>query len=126
MPTPRLVVSRAGGDFTSISDALRAAPAGAEILVRFGFYEEQLTVDKPVVIRGEGAPEQTVVKKSGFPAVLAKAQVVLIGLTLAADLDEDWAVVDVEGPADVTLQRCTISGSASVGVNVYKAGAVAV
>jgi nitrous oxidase accessory protein len=53
---PTIVVSPAG-PVRTVTEALRAAPAGARIVVRAGTYAEPtLHVDRPVTIVGEGLP----------------------------------------------------------------------
>jgi Right handed beta helix region len=65
---PSFVVALDGsGDFLSLTDAVRRAPAGALLLVRPGIYHEGLLLDKPLEIVGDGAREEIIVRatKSG-------------------------------------------------------------
>jgi pectin methylesterase-like acyl-CoA thioesterase len=49
------------GDFTTISDAIARAPAGARIHIRPGYYREQLVVNKPLELVGDGPREDIVI-----------------------------------------------------------------
>lgn len=52
---PVLEVS-GGGDFSSISSALAAAPSGATVVVNAGEYRERLRITAPVTLEGRGWP----------------------------------------------------------------------
>jgi hypothetical protein len=90
-PTAILTVSRQGSigggdgaDFQSIADAIRAAPAGARIVLRRGIYEEDLHVFKPVeIVAEENTPrEQVIVATQGYAALWVKSQGVKVrGIT---------------------------------------------
>ena len=124
-----IVVSKEGdGDFTSVRAAAYAAAPGSEILVRFGVYEEQIALDRALTIRGEGAPERTIIQPTGgWPALLATARGLLTNLTLASlasDTNWDWGSVSVDSAGDVVLEDCSVGGSAGVGVVVGANGSV--
>lgn len=54
LATQQALVVSPGGPWTRLGDAVRAAPAGATIVVRPGTYREPtVVVDRPVTIRGE-------------------------------------------------------------------------
>ena len=49
-------VGGVGADFPLIAPAIAAAAAGDVILVRGGVYRENLLLDKPLTLMGEGSP----------------------------------------------------------------------
>ena len=49
------------GDFTTISAAMKKAKPGARILIRPGTYEENLDLDKPLELIGEGERDEVLV-----------------------------------------------------------------
>src|SRR5262245_63827540 len=49
-------VGGSGADFPLIAPAIAAAAAGDDIRVRGGVYREDLLIDKPLTIVGEGRP----------------------------------------------------------------------
>ncbi|MCU0466203.1 MAG: right-handed parallel beta-helix repeat-containing protein [Anaerolineae bacterium] len=61
--TAELVVDvRGTGQYTRITDALTAAPAGARITVKPGTYTESLKLTKPVTIEGQGDRSRIIVQ----------------------------------------------------------------
>ena len=60
---PSFVVALDGsGDFPTLTDAVRRAPAGSRLLVRPGIYNEGCLIDKPLEIVGDGTIEQIIVR----------------------------------------------------------------
>lgn len=57
-----IVVSPAGGQYTTISGAIRDAPPDTLILVKPGYYYEGLVIDKRIKIKGDGPREQIIVE----------------------------------------------------------------
>src|SRR5262249_41284342 len=55
-PARTWTVGGTGADFPFIAPAIAAASAGDEIHVRGGVYREDLVVDKPLTIVGDGRP----------------------------------------------------------------------
>ncbi|WP_417912933.1 right-handed parallel beta-helix repeat-containing protein [Candidatus Electronema sp. TJ] len=71
---PTLVVAPLHqGDYATITDALKAAKPGARILVRPGSYREDIVIDKPVEIVGDGDRDEIVIEASGKYLILFKA-----------------------------------------------------
>src|SRR5207245_2520824 len=78
------------GDFRSITEALRSAEPGARIVVRPGVYREQLVVDRPVELVGEGdLNDVMLLAPSGPCLVVAGGDVSLGGLTLRSRSGDD-------------------------------------
>lgn len=67
---PIRVAKRAGADFASLTEAIRAALPGARIEVEPGLYEEALVVDKEVEIIGLGHASEVIVEAAGATCLL--------------------------------------------------------
>jgi pectin methylesterase-like acyl-CoA thioesterase len=50
------------GDYTTITDALKAVKAGGKILIRPGVYKEGIVIDKQVEIIGDGKRDDIVIE----------------------------------------------------------------
>ena len=100
-----------GARYPTIAEAIAAASAGDEIVVHAGVYREHVTVDRPLVLRGEGdavidgGGKGTLVRVTAGPSVVR-------GLTLRASgqslLDED-AAIRVDGVTDGLVEQNRIS-----------------
>ncbi|KUK43286.1 MAG: right-handed parallel beta-helix repeat-containing protein [Methanothrix sp.] len=115
-------VDGAGSEnFTSIQDAINASEAGGEIIVLNGTYRENLVVDRPITLRGEGMP----VVSGGvsyLPFITINASgVVLDGFVFAGCTNDscDSASVRVLSDGSKILNN-TIYGSSSHGICVLK------
>jgi hypothetical protein len=88
-----IVAPDGSGDFTTISDAVTAAPDGDTILVRPGTYDEAVLLTKDVTIRGDGDRADIVVERSGeLPSGLGKWDDP--GLPYALRLEQSDAVIE--------------------------------
>ena len=122
---PIVVSQRGDTRFSSVRSAALAAPAGSVILVRNGVYHEQLLIDRPLTVKGEGDADLTTLRTHGTTAALVKASANLSNLTLSAGADpdkSDWGVVSIEGAAAATIADCVIEGSAAIGLNLPGGG----
>lgn len=108
--SPEHVVDANGdGDFLTIAEAVAAASDGDTILVRPGTYEESLSIDKSITLRGDGGRDAvTITLPAGSPGV---------ELTDGAEGDPSDPLVTYTVPAgirlladDVTISGLTISG----------------
>jgi hypothetical protein len=120
-----VVAKLGGGDYTSISEAIRRAPAGARINVRPGIYNESLVLNRNVEIVGDGPITQIVIEVSGDNSISMETDTALVrGLTLrnrsAGKDDKHFAVIIKQG--QLTLEDCDISSGTLTGVGVYGAG----
>lgn len=124
--TKDVVVSKlGGGDYTSISDAIKKAPAGARINVRPGIYNESLVLNRDVEIVGDGPITQIVVEVTGDNSISMETNTALVrGLTLrnrsSGKDDKHFAVIIKRG--QLTLEDCDISSSTLTGVGVVGSG----
>ena len=96
-------------DHVTINEAIESANPGDRILVRPGIYEEELVLDKPLEIVGDGGQAEVVVQSKKGNAVLFKAIVGRVSnLTLRQlDGDDKFCVKIVSGK--LILDACDIS-----------------
>jgi nitrous oxidase accessory protein NosD len=76
------------GDFATIQEAVNASEAGDVIIVQSGTYSENLVLDRPIVLKGEGSP---IVKGSGLSnplIVITSDNVTLEGFTFTGCLND--------------------------------------
>ncbi|MFZ5786244.1 MAG: right-handed parallel beta-helix repeat-containing protein, partial [Acidobacteriota bacterium] len=117
--------SRAPGDgslakpFTTISAALAAAPAGAQIAVAAGTYAESVYITKAVTLEGRCPELVKVTELPGTPYSNVMAIVTggtrIRGLTVSAPR----VGIDVfKGASGVVLEQVVLSGCTSAGVRV--------
>ncbi len=79
-----IVVSQSGGQYTTISEAIRNAPPDALILVKPGYYYEGLIIDKRIKIKGDGPREQIIVESRHTSCIQMQTddEALIQGLTL--------------------------------------------
>ena len=72
--TPERVVDPMGrDDYVTISEAIRGPGTGDRILVHPGLYEEELVIDRPLEIVGQGNPGDLVIQAIWSNAILFRA-----------------------------------------------------
>ena len=114
-----------GGDFKSISEALKLAAPGARILVRPGVYDEAVTLDREVELVGDGPREQVVIRSAeASPLRMLTERARVAGLTLRGASPEAFAV-DIPRGA-LTLEDCDVSSETLSCVGVHGATAAPV
>jgi F-box protein 11 len=149
-----LVVSPDGsGDYTMIGEAIKAAVGGTRILVRPGYYEEGLVIDRNVEIVGDGPRDEIVVAaEHGDALLMACDEASVRGLslrTLAGNHDGKYFSIDVprgrllledcaitsnslacigihNHTAEPVIRRCLISESKQGGIYLYNAARVTI
>ena len=71
------------GDFSTLTDAVRRAPAGSRLLVRPGIYNEGLVIDKLLEIVGDGALAEIVLRATASSCLVMRTDAATIrNLTL--------------------------------------------
>ncbi|HEX8421889.1 MAG TPA: right-handed parallel beta-helix repeat-containing protein [Pyrinomonadaceae bacterium] len=123
---PTFVVALDGsGDFLSLTDAVRRAPAGALLRVRPGIYHEGLSIDKPLEIVGDGALEEIVVRATTSVCLSLRADAATISnLTLRGQAragganDEGFFAVDILHGQPL-LDGCDISSDSLACVAIH-------
>ncbi|HEY0735370.1 MAG TPA: right-handed parallel beta-helix repeat-containing protein [Herpetosiphonaceae bacterium] len=136
------------GDHVTINEAINAAKPGDRILVRPGFYQEVLVIDKPVEIIGDGLREEIVIQSREnhiiwFEATMSR----VVNITLQQigrkgywfgvvinqgrlDLEDcditsqNWASVAIRDGADARLRRNRIHGGSRTGIIIFEGQAI--
>lgn len=122
-PAPPLIVAqRGGGHYTSINEAIRHAKAKARILVRPGIYLEELVLDKPVEIIGDGPREQIILESRDADCILMQTDTAIVqGLTLrcrAGLKNKKYYAVGIPR-GQLTLQDCDITSDSLACVAIH-------
>lgn len=125
-PAKTIVVSKlGGGQYTSISEAVKSAPAGARISVRPGIYSESIEITKQVEIIGDGPITQIVVEATDTNCIRMKAESALVrGLTLrnrSTNKEDKYYAVSI-GQGQLVLEDCDVTSSALSAIGVYGSG----
>jgi hypothetical protein len=118
-PRTRVVDALGRGDHFTLTEALHAAGAGDQILVRPGLYMEGVVIDKPVEVIGEGELGQAVIEAAGRSTVVFKASAGRIAnLTLRQVGDGKWLCVEI-AQGRLELEDCDImsEGDDCVGIH---------
>ncbi|MER3492644.1 MAG: protein kinase [Mastigocladus sp. ERB_26_2] len=109
-----LTVSKlGGGDYQTISEAIKNAYPGTRILVRPGLYQEGLIIDKPLEIIGEeGQKANIIIESTGSDCILMQTdRAVVSGLTLrgqAGQNKKEYFAVDIP-QGQLLLVDCDIT-----------------
>ena len=133
-----LTVAKDGsGQYSSIQAAITAAPAHATIQITAGIYEENLVVEKPLVLSGAGWERTVVVAKptngpSATALSVSKVQgVVVRGLKFADPTPgskramAEGAVLDFRH-AGVEVSGCAVVGGPGIGILIAAGSEVSV
>ena len=111
------------GDHLTISAALKAAAPGDRILVRPAVYKENLVINKPVEIIGDGDRERIVIEATQKHSVLFQAtEGRIANLTLRQTGGGEWYCVDI-AQGCLTLEACDITSNGKGGVAIHYRGA---
>ena len=100
-------------EFTSISEALARSAAGARVLVRPGHYREELIINKPLELVGDGPREDIVVEASDGHTIVFDTNIGLLrGLTVRqSGIGRFYAVWIKQGR--LALEDCDLAGASS-------------
>jgi F-box protein 11 len=117
---PTLVVDQLHrGDYTTITEAVKAARPGTRIIVRPGLYEEGLVIDKPLEIIGDGEVGEVVIRAVDKNVVLFKTNMGRISnLKLRQEGGGKWFGVDIT-QGRLELDGCDISSQSSACVAIH-------
>jgi parallel beta-helix repeat protein len=110
------------GDFATVGAAVAAAQPGDRIRVRPGLYHEELVIDKPLEILGDGPVNDIVIEADGTYALLFRASIGRVAnLTLrqAGDTGK-WGCVEI-AQGRLELDGCDISSLTSTCVAIRNA-----
>jgi parallel beta-helix repeat protein len=117
--SPEIIVTTRGqiGDYHTISEAIEQAQAGSRILVKPGFYQESLVIDKPLQIIGEGDVADIVIEsRDGICVQMQTDQALVRGLTLQCRAgSNDKGGIGVYMPqGKLILEHCDITSDSLV------------
>lgn len=131
-PASFVVAPGGGGNFLTLADAIRRAPAGSRLLVRPGIYHEGLVIDKPLEIVGDGPREDIVVRATASSCLVMRADAgVLRNLTLRGQArsggpgGDGFFAVDIEHGRPL-LDGCDISSDSLACVAIHNPSAAPV
>ncbi|MBO0829037.1 MAG: right-handed parallel beta-helix repeat-containing protein, partial [Streptosporangiales bacterium] len=115
-PRTHVVDGRREDAYASIGEAVRAAAPGDRIVVRPGLYRENVVVDRPLELVGDGPSGDVVVESSGAPAVEFEAESGRVAnLTLRGSGGGPSFGVDIK-KGRLELEGCDISSTGMSGV----------
>jgi F-box protein 11 len=144
-PLTVIVEQHNRGHFKTIAKAIQAVKSGSRILVRPGVYKENIVIDKPIEIIGDGKRDDIVIQSRNEDAVLFEANNgrvanltlrptgrgvfhgvnIMQGRLHLEDCDissQSLACVAIHSGANPTLRRCCIRNGKAAGVFVYENG----
>ena len=107
--------------YSSIGEALRSAPAGAQLNIRPGKYREELIIDKPVTIAGQGdAPgDVQIVGNNGHTLQWVAAFGSISNVLVLQNATSDWYCVDIVA-GQLIIDCCDISSSALACITIHE------
>ncbi len=109
------IVAPDGGDFATISEAIRSARAGARILIRPGVYRETVVLTKNIELVADGPAGSVVIAPRDAPCLRQSlGSQVVRGLTLRG---QNAPAVQLDGGA-LTIEDSQITAAAGEGVAV--------
>ncbi len=121
-----VVSASGGGNFKSISEALRNAAEGARLIVREGVYNESVLIDRHVQIIGEGEIEKIIVRSVNRSCLSMQAEKATVaGLTLQGmGKANGRSFFGVDIPyGRLTLDNCDISSDSLSCITIHSANA---
>ncbi|GHO88811.1 protein kinase domain-containing protein [Dictyobacter formicarum] len=125
-PRPSIVVAQQGGDYTSLSEAIQQAEPGSFIFVREGLYKENIILDKPVEIIGNGPRAQIILESSNTDCIVMQtAAATLRGLTircLAGSMGKAAYALHIS-QGELFIEDCDITSSSSACISITSVNA---
>ncbi|HEY9405395.1 MAG TPA: right-handed parallel beta-helix repeat-containing protein [Pyrinomonadaceae bacterium] len=114
-----------GGDFLTLTDAVRRAPVGARLLVRPGIYNEGVLLDKSLEIVGDGALAEIIVRATTSSCMVVRTDAATIrNLTLRGQSragganDDGFFAVDISHGRPL-FDGCDISSDSLACVAIH-------
>ncbi|HEY7910337.1 MAG TPA: right-handed parallel beta-helix repeat-containing protein [Blastocatellia bacterium] len=122
-----LVVSKSsGGDYESISEAIRNARPGMRLLVNPGTYFESIVIDKNVELVGQTSLGTVVVESTGGACISMQAAGATVrGMTLrnkGGSLGKRFNAIDI-GQGQLTVEDCDVSSDSIAAIAVHGSSA---
>lgn len=118
--TPTIIVAKQGGQYTTISEAIRNAEPGTRIMVRPGFYNEGFAIDKELEIVGDGPLRDIVVESTETNCIRMQTEKATVrGLTLRArTAPKEFFAVDIPR-GQLILEDCDITSDTLASVAIH-------
>lgn len=106
-------------NYVKIAEAITAAKPGAKIIIRPGIYEENLVINKPLELVGDGGPGEIVIQAAGKDVILFEADKGRIAnLTLRQMGKGDWYGIDI-ARGHLELEDCDISSKSLACIAIH-------
>ncbi len=119
MTTQETTVAPTGGDFATLSEAIRAARTGARILIRPGVYRETVVLTKNIELVADGPAGSVIIASQDAPCLRQSlGSQVVRGLTLQS---RHAPAVQLNGGA-LTIEDSQITTDSGDGVTVKGSG----
>ncbi|MDM8562101.1 right-handed parallel beta-helix repeat-containing protein, partial [Candidatus Marithioploca araucensis] len=116
--TAMTIVVSPTGNCQTISAAIKKAKAGDRILIKPGVYQEDLVIDKPLKIIGDGEVADIVVESQNASCITMKTDHALVrGLSLRNRAEKRYAVDMPQG--QFTLEYCDITSDTLACVGIH-------
>jgi F-box protein 11 len=121
LQSPTIIVSKSGGgQYTSITEAIRNAKPGTRIMVRPGFYNEGLAIDKQLEITGDGPLRDIVVESSETSCIRMETESATVrGLTLRGrTAPKEFFAVDIPR-GQLIVEDCDITSDSLAAIAIH-------
>lgn len=109
-----LVTVEGIGVFSSIKDAIHAAPPGATIHLSANIYRESVTIDKDIILAGKGGRDSIIIRGAGGPAVtITRGEAVIRNLSMESVRwnNQDWISALRVAGGQPLIEDCRLDGS---------------
>ncbi|HEX8775299.1 MAG TPA: right-handed parallel beta-helix repeat-containing protein [Pyrinomonadaceae bacterium] len=118
--TPTIIVAKQGGQYTTITEAIRNAEPGTRIMVRPGFYNEGFAIDKELEIVGDGPLRDIVVESTETNCIRMQTEKATVrGLTLRArTAPKELFAVDIPR-GQLIIEDCDITSDSLASVAIH-------
>lgn len=112
-------VSLTGGDFDSIQAAINFALAGTTIRISPGVYTESITLDKDVILLGDGETAEVIIEAQDAPVLVSSGAGTVRQLTLknSAMVGTPPALL-VQGQSRIVLEQLIIESASGAAIRV--------
>jgi parallel beta-helix repeat protein len=115
----RIVDALNPGDHSTLVDALKSARPGDRILIRPGLYRENIVIEKPVEIVGDGKSGDVIIETThGTTILFQTSRARIANLTLRQAGMGNWYCVDI-GQGRLDLEGCDITSQGPACVAIH-------
>jgi len=119
--TPTVIVSKSGGgQYTTITEAIKNSKPGTRIMVRPGFYNEGMAIDKQLEIVGDGPLGDIVVESTETNCIRMETERATVrGLTLRGRTSpKEFFAVDIPR-GQLIIEDCDITSDSLAAVAIH-------